>query len=105
MAELKNHEQLTLIEQITRNDGTSYYEISNIKQNGRAELAAMRGLIKSVRIVQLNIPRSTAVVAYEKYINETFEMPEENFTEFEEWVKPPEIKKIVDQILRDNHVA
>ena len=46
----EQHEVLDLIEQITRNDGTSYYEIGNMVQNGRAELAAERGFIKEVRI-------------------------------------------------------
>ena len=40
---MKSHETLTLIEEITRNDGSRYFEISNIVQNGRAELAAIRG--------------------------------------------------------------
>lgn len=105
MAELKSHETLTLIEQITRNDGSSYYEISNMVQNGRAELAAIRGMIKSVRIIQLNIPRSSSVIEYEHYINANFTMPPENFTEFEEWHKTPEMQKVVAKILRDNHVA
>ncbi len=39
-------EQLDLIEEVTRNDGSRYYEISNIDQNGIAELAADHGLIK-----------------------------------------------------------
>ena len=55
----KSNETLTLIEEITRNDGSKYYEISNMVQNGRAELAAIRGMIKEVRIIQLNIPHST----------------------------------------------
>ena len=38
--EMKSHETLNLIEQITRLDGTKYMEISNMVQNGRAELAA-----------------------------------------------------------------
>ena len=70
---MKSHETLTLIEEITRNDGSRYFEISNIVQNGRAELAAIRGFIKEVRIVQLNIRRSKNVIAYENYINENFE--------------------------------
>lgn len=48
------YEQLDLIEEVTRNDGSKYYEISNIDQNGIAELAVDRGLIKKVRILQLN---------------------------------------------------
>ncbi len=62
---MKSHEVLTLIEEITRLDGTKYMEISNMVQNGRAELAAERGYIKQVRILQLNIPHSPHVEAYE----------------------------------------
>lgn len=69
---MKSNETLNLIEEITRNDGSKYYEVSDIAQNGRAELAAIRGFIKSVRILQLNIPRSKNVIAYENYINENF---------------------------------
>ena len=50
---MKSNETLNLIEEITRNDGSKYYEVSDIAQNGRAELAAIRGFIKSVRILQL----------------------------------------------------
>ena len=46
------YEQLDLIEEVTRNDGSKYYEISNIDQNGIAELAVDRGLVKKVRILQ-----------------------------------------------------
>lgn len=80
---MKSNETLNLIEEITRNDGSKYYEVSDIAQNGRAELAAIRGFIKSVRILQLNIPRSKNVIAYENYINENFEMPKEDFDHFE----------------------
>ena len=65
-------EQLDLIEEITRNDGSRYYEISNIDQNGIAELAADHGAIKSVRILQHNIPRTKALIEYEKYINDLY---------------------------------
>ena len=41
---------LDLIEQITRLDGSKYYEIGNMVHNGRAELAAERGFIKEVQI-------------------------------------------------------
>ena len=67
-------EQLDLIEEVTRNDGSRYYEISNIDQNGIAELAADHGLIKKVKILQLNIPRTKALIAYEKYINDTYDL-------------------------------
>lgn len=43
---MKSNETLDLIEEITRKDGSKYYEISNIAQNGRAELAAVRALFK-----------------------------------------------------------
>ncbi|MFT9005333.1 MAG: hypothetical protein ABF991_11585 [Liquorilactobacillus hordei] len=102
---MKSHETLTLIEEITRKDGTKYFEISNMVQNGRAELAVQRDLIKDVRILQLNIPRSTSVIEYENYINKNFEMPEEQFDHFEEWTKTEEIEKIVKQILIENHIS
>ncbi|WP_281164749.1 hypothetical protein [Liquorilactobacillus sicerae] len=102
---MKSHETLTLIEEITLNDGTSYFEISNMVQNGRAELAAIRGMIKSVRILQLNIPHSSSVIEYESYINENFEMPSEKFDHFERWQRTPEMEKIVEQILQENHIA
>ena len=86
----KSNETLTLIEEITRNDGSKYYEISNMVQNGRAELAAIR---------------STNVIKYENYVNENFEMPPENFTEFEEWKKTPEMEEIVEKILKENHIG
>ncbi|GKS80821.1 hypothetical protein LPAF129_05060 [Ligilactobacillus pabuli] len=100
-----SNEVLTLIEEITRNDGSSYYEISNMVQNGRAELAAVRGFIKEVRILQLNIPRSSSVIKYEKFVNENFTMPTEEMDHFEEWTRPPEIEAVVEAILRENHVA
>lgn len=102
---MKSNETLNLIEEITRKDGSRYYEVSDIAQNGRAELAAIRGFIRSVRILQLNIPRSKNVIAYEKYINENFEMPAEDFDRFEEWKRTPEMEKIVENILRENHIA
>ena len=100
-----SNEVLTLIEEITRNDWSSYYEISNMVQNGRAELAAVRGFIKEVRILQLNIPRSSSVIKYEKFVNENFTMPTEEMDHFEEWTRPPEIEAVVEAILRENHVA
>lgn len=102
---MKSNETLNLIEEITRNDGSKYYEVSDIAQNGRAELAAIRGFIKSVRILQLNIPRSKNVIAYENYINENFEMLKEDFDHFEEWKRTPEMEEIVENILRENHIA
>ncbi len=103
--EMKSHETLDLIEQITRLDGSKYMEISNMVQNGRAELAAERGFIKEVRILQLNIPHSEHVINYENYINENFEMPDESMDHFEEWTKTPEMEKEVAMILKENHVG
>ncbi|CAI2575750.1 hypothetical protein AKUH3B101J_04180 [Apilactobacillus kunkeei] len=103
--EMKSHETLNLIEQITRLDGTKYMEISNMVQNGRAELAAERGFINEVRILQLNIPHSEHVINYENYINENFEMPDESMDHFEEWTKTPEMEKEVAMILKENHVG
>ncbi len=102
---LKSHETLTLIEEITRNDGSKYIEISNMVQNGRAELAAERGFIKQVRILQLNIPHSPHVAKYEQYINENYTMPDESMDHFEEWQKTPEMKAEIAIILKENHIA
>mgnify|MGYP001101812303 FL=1 len=54
-------ETFNLIEEITRLDGSIYYELGNIPHNGRAEYAAEHGYIKSVRILKINIPRSSYV--------------------------------------------
>ncbi|USS86930.1 hypothetical protein M3M38_02370 [Fructilactobacillus cliffordii] len=101
----KSHETLTLIEEITRLDGSKYLEISNMVQNGRAELAAERNLIKQVRILQLNIPHSVHVINYENYINQRYTMPDENLQEFEEWKKTPAMEQEVAQILKENHIG
>ena len=45
------------------------------------------------------------MIAYENYINENFEMPEENFDHFEEWKRTPEMEEVVENILHENHVA
>ena len=76
---------LDLIEQITRLDGTKYFEIGNMVHNGRAELAAERGYIKEVRILKLNIPHSQTVIKYENYVNEHFYSQEETMDHWEEW--------------------
>lgn len=102
----EKYQTLDLIELITRNDGTQYYEIANMFMNGRAELAAVRGFIKEVRILQLNIPHSNAVQDYEKYINSHYTMPAEDFTEWVEWEKPEgKIADDVKEILRANHIS
>ena len=102
---MKSHEVLTLIEEITLNDDSSYIEISNMVQNGRAELAAERGFIKSVRILQLNIPHSAHVAKYEEWVNENFEMPDESMDHFEPWEKTPAAQAEVDTILQENHLS
>lgn len=96
---------LDLIEEITRNDGTKYYEIGNMVHNGRAELAAERNFIKQVRILKLNIPHSQNVIKYEKYINDNFEMQDEDMDHWEEWKKTPEMEKLVKEIMAENHVS
>ncbi|WP_429971117.1 hypothetical protein ACQW5G_00315 [Fructilactobacillus sp. Tb1] len=101
----KSNETLTLIEEITRLDGSKYLEISNMVQNGRAELAVERGYITQVRILQINIPHSVHVINYENYINENFEMPTEAMTDFEEWTKTPEAEAEVKAILHENHIG
>lgn len=103
--EYKSHETLDLIEQITRLDGTKYMEISNMVQNGRAELAAERGFIKEVRILQLNIPHSEHVINYEDYINQTYKMPDESMDRFEEWERTEDIEKEFQLILKENHIG
>ncbi|MCF7523318.1 hypothetical protein L3X07_08615 [Levilactobacillus brevis] len=102
---MKSHEVFTLIEEITRLDGSKYMEISNMVQNGRAELAVERGLIKEVRILRLNIAHTPHVQAYEDYVNEHYTMPEEDFTEFQEWAKPAEVQEEVTAILHENHIG
>ncbi|UQS85109.1 hypothetical protein MOO46_00445 [Apilactobacillus apisilvae] len=103
--EYKSDETLDLIEQITRLDGSKYMEISNMVQNGRAELAAERGFIQEVRILQLNIPHSDHVAKYEDYINIHYSMPGEDLDHFEEWSKNDEMQKEVNIILKENHVG
>ena len=101
----KQQQVLTLIEEITRNDGTSYYEIGNMVHNGRAELAAERGFIKQVRILQLNIPHSRNVIKYEDYVNSHYQMQDESMDHWEEWKRTPEMDQVVEDILKENHVG
>ncbi|KRL49407.1 hypothetical protein [Lacticaseibacillus manihotivorans] len=95
-----------LIQEITLNDGTRYYELGNILMNGRAEKAVMKHLIKYVRIMQLNIPHSTAVRKYESYINDHYTMPPFDLDHWEQWDKPAgPVKDAYDEILRQNHIG
>ena len=98
-------EVLTLIEEITRHDGSKYYEIGNMVQNGRAELAAERGFIKEVRILQLNIPHSRNVIKYEHFINTHYQMQDESMDHWEEWKRTPEADAVVKEILHENHIG
>ena len=106
------YEQLDLIEEVTRNDGSKYYEISNIDQNGIAELAVDRGLIKKVRILQLNLARTKSLQLYEEYINKTYQL--ETLTNESDWKNPKWVEwdkpkgKILDaynMILKANHIG
>ena len=101
----KQHEVLTLIEEITRNDGSKYYEIGNMVHNGRAELAAERAFIKEVRILQLNIPHSRNVIRHEDLINTHYKMQDESMDHWEEWKRTPEMDQVVSDILKENHIG
>lgn len=103
-----NNEKQTLdmIEQITRNDGTKYYEVANIVMNGRAEKAAELGLIKEVRILKLNIPHSSAVSVYEDYVNQNYTVPPMELTEWVEYKKPEgKVLDAFNEILKANHIT
>ncbi|WP_179396005.1 hypothetical protein [Lacticaseibacillus absianus] len=99
-------EQFDLIQEITLNDGQRYLELGNIMMNGRAERAALNGLIKQVRILQLNIPHSTSVRAYETYVNEHYQFPPVDVTTWDVWAKPEgPVRNAYEQILRENHLG
>lgn len=102
---MAQHEVLDLIEEITREDGSTYFEIGNMVQNGRAELAAERGFIQEVRILQLNIPHSQNVAKYEDYVNEHYVMQDESMDHWDEWKKTQEAEEVVRNILKENHIA
>ncbi|MFC6322966.1 hypothetical protein [Companilactobacillus baiquanensis] len=102
-----NNERQTLdiIEQITRNDGTKYYELANVLMNGRAEKAAELGMIKEVRILKLNIPHSSAVAVYEDYVNENYTVPPMNLKEWVEYDKPKgKVLDAFNEILKANKI-
>lgn len=106
------YEQFDLIEEITRNDGSQYYEISNIDQNGFAELAVNNGLIKSVRILVINIPRTKALETYEQYINKAYQlhtlMNEEDWEnpQWVEWDKPKGlVRDAYEMVLKANKIG
>jgi hypothetical protein len=98
------NQTFNLIEEITRLDGSTYFELGNIIMNGRAELAAERGLIKQVRILKLNIPHSQHVEQLERYINSMYDVPTEDMTEWVEWKRDPQMEQQMVSILEDNQV-
>ncbi|MBM7618015.1 hypothetical protein JOC36_001609 [Weissella uvarum] len=100
------YQTLDIIEEVTRLDGTKYKEIGNLLHNGQAEYAADQGMIQEVRILKLNIPHSTNVQKYEKYVNENFDIPAEvAIPEYQEWTRTPEMDAVVQQILVENKVS
>ncbi|KRL91272.1 hypothetical protein [Lactobacillus kalixensis] len=106
------YENLDLIEEITRKDGSKYFEISNIDQNGIAELAANRGYIKRVKILQVNIARTKPLITYEKYINDTYDLQtllnEDDWKDpkWIEWEKPKgKILDAYNMVLKANHIG
>lgn len=106
MAETQPEELFDLIQEITLNDDTRYYELGNIMMNGRAEKAAMKGLIKQVRIMQLNIPHSSAVKVYEAYINKNYQFPGPDLAEWQVWDKPEgPVLVAYQEALRQNHIG
>ncbi|KAA8435116.1 hypothetical protein [Weissella sagaensis] len=97
---------LDIIEEITRNDGSTYKEIGNLLHNGQSEYAVEKGMIKKVRILKINIPHSANVMKYEKFVNENFDIPTNvAISEFIEWQRSPEMDALVDKILAENKVS
>ncbi|WP_225046701.1 hypothetical protein [Lacticaseibacillus kribbianus] len=106
MADNQKFETFDLIQEITLNDGSKYAELGNIMMNGRAERAALNGLIQQVRILQLNIPHSTAVRTYEQYVNTHYQFPPVDVKTWDVWAKPEgPILAAYNQIMKENHVA
>ncbi|ACA82174.1 MULTISPECIES: hypothetical protein [Leuconostoc] len=98
-------ETFNLIEEITRLDGSIYYELGNIPHNGRAEYAAEHGYIKSVRILKINIPRSSYVEQLENYINANYQLLPLEYDGWEEWQRTPEMAEAMTQILLENKLG
>jgi len=102
----ENYQTFDIIEEITRQDGSTYKEIGNLLHNGQAEYAAEQGMIQSVRILKINIPHSSSVEKYERYVNENFDIPSQvAIKEYVEWTKTDEMADIVNQIISDNNVS
>ena len=99
------NQTFNLIEEITLNEGSIYYELGNVTENSRAEYAANHGFIKEVRILKMNVPRSSHLIKVEDYINKTYEQLPIESDHFDEWVKPEEIQKEMQQVLLDNKLG
>lgn len=99
------NETFNLIEEITRLDGSIYFELGNIMHNGRAEYAAEHGYIQRVRILKMNIARSASVEALEQYINTHYNLLPLEYDGWEEWVRTPEMEKSMQQILLENKLG
>lgn len=106
------YETLDLIEEVVRKDGSKYYEISNIDQNGIAELAAEQGMIKRVKILQVNIARTKPLIIYEKYINKNYNLQtllNENDWKNPKWIEWKKPKgKVLDaykMVLKANRIG
>ncbi|CAH1850394.1 hypothetical protein [Convivina praedatoris] len=94
-----------LIEEITRLDGSIYYQLANVSENSRAEYAADHGFIKMVRILKMNIPRSKHVENIEHYINEHYPQRPLEYDGWEEWDLPDDIATEMKMILLDNKLG
>ena len=95
---------LDIIEQITLNDGSKYYELANIDLNTFAEYAAENSMIQEVRILKIKIPHSTRVTQIENFYKSRYEMPTFQMKEWQVWEKTPEIVELIQQVLVDNNV-
>lgn len=103
---MAEYQTLDIIEEITRNDDTSYMEIGNLLHNGQAEYAAEHEMIKEVRILKINIPHSSNVEKYEKYVNDNFEIdPHVAIKEWQEWKRTPEMDEAVLAVLAENQLG
>lgn len=98
-------ETFNLVEEITRNNGSIYFELGNITHNGRAEYAADHGYIKGVRILKLNIARSSHVESLENYINSHYDLLPLEYDGWEEWRRSSDMESEMKQILLENKLG
>ncbi|CAH1853052.1 hypothetical protein [Convivina intestini] len=94
-----------MIEEITRLDGSIYYQLANISENSRAEYAADHGYIKMVRILKMNIPRSKHVEKIERYINDNYPQRGLEYDGWEDWDLSDEIAAEMKTVLLDNKLG